>query len=202
MSRYDNKNICELNVFVEIVQRSSSFNEICESLKSQGYDNHTLTAVKKRIASNNIDTSHLKGKAWNKDSFDYSRFVDGSKITSSAAAKGLILKRGNVCESCGNSEWLGYTIMLEVHHKDGDKHNNDEDNLSLLCPNCHALTDNFRGRNSNKHQVSDIEFIEALRTCKNVRQALLKLNLTPKGANYRRAYDLAMVHKIKHILEP
>lgn len=202
MSRNKGKNICELDMFKELVQSSKSFNEICERLKAQGYDNCSLTAVKKRIESNSISVEHLKGKAWQKDSFDYSRFVDGSKMTSAAAAKGLILKRGNVCESCGNFEWFGYPIPLEVHHKDGNKHNNDEDNLSLLCPNCHALTDNFRGRNSNKMHVSDLEFVEALKEAKNIRQALLKLNLTPKGANYKRAYELATMHHIKHILEP
>ena len=93
-------------------------------------------------------------------------------------------------------------IKLEVHHIDGDKLNNDEDNLSLLCPNCHALTDTFRSRNMQKTYVSDIEFADALRQSKNVRQALLKLNLTPKGANYKRAYEIAMRYSIEHILEP
>jgi hypothetical protein len=35
--------------------------------------------------------------------------------------------------------------MLELHHKDGDRTNNILSNIELLCPNCHALTDNYRG---------------------------------------------------------
>ena len=30
------------------------------------------------------------------------------------------------------------------------KLNNEMENLKLLCPNCHALTDNYRGKNINK----------------------------------------------------
>lgn len=54
------------------------------------------------------------------------------------------------CENCGLTEWMGQPIPLELHHKDGNHHNNTIDNYSLLCPNCHALTDSYRGKNSRK----------------------------------------------------
>ena len=37
--------------------------------------------------------------------------------------------------------------VLELHHIDGNHSNNELSNLTLLCPNCHALTDNYRGKN-------------------------------------------------------
>ena len=40
----------------------------------------------------------------------------------------------NKCELCGYSEYSG---SLHVHHKDGDKNNNNMSNLSVLCSNCH-----------------------------------------------------------------
>ena len=52
------------------------------------------------------------------------------------------------CECCGNSEWLGKPIPLEVHHRDGNRNNNTLENFELLCPNCHAFTDSYRGKNS------------------------------------------------------
>ena len=52
------------------------------------------------------------------------------------------------CECCGNTEWLGQPIPLEVHHKDGNRENNALENFELLCPNCHAFTDSYRGKNS------------------------------------------------------
>lgn len=51
------------------------------------------------------------------------------------------------CECCKNTEWLGKPIPLEVHHIDGDRTNNVLSNFSLLCPNCHAFTDSYRGKN-------------------------------------------------------
>ena len=50
------------------------------------------------------------------------------------------------CESCGEIEWLGNPIPLELHHADGDTKNNNIENVKLFCPNCHALTDNYRGK--------------------------------------------------------
>ena len=54
------------------------------------------------------------------------------------------------CECCGLSEWLNKPIPLEVHHKDGNAHNNVIENFQLLCPNCHAQTESYRGKNSAK----------------------------------------------------
>lgn len=52
------------------------------------------------------------------------------------------------CECCGNTEWMGQPIPLEVHHRDGNRNNNTIENFMLLCPNCHAFTDSYRGKNS------------------------------------------------------
>lgn len=65
--------------------------------------------------------------------------------------KRRLLKEGlkkPICENCGLSEWQGVEIPLEIHHIDGDKTNNTIENLQILCPNCHALTDNYRRKKS------------------------------------------------------
>jgi hypothetical protein len=53
------------------------------------------------------------------------------------------------CECCGLTEWLGKEIPLELHHINGDHFDNHLENLKVLCPNCHAFTDNYSGRASN-----------------------------------------------------
>jgi len=65
--------------------------------------------------------------------------------------------------------------------------------LRLLCPNCHSQTDTWRGRNINKgdKKVSDEDLINALKECANIRQALIKVGLAAKGANYIRAKKLS-----------
>lgn len=50
------------------------------------------------------------------------------------------------CERCGCREWRGLPIPLELHHVNGDRDDNRLENLELLCPNCHALTENHSGR--------------------------------------------------------
>lgn len=51
------------------------------------------------------------------------------------------------CELCGRITWNGKPISLELHHVDGNPYNNRLRNLKILCPNCHAQTDNYRSKN-------------------------------------------------------
>ena len=50
----------------------------------------------------------------------------------------LIGVRGNICANCKNKTWLNNPIPLLVRQCDGDEYNNKEDNLELVCLNCHA----------------------------------------------------------------
>jgi len=63
--------------------------------------------------------------------------------------KALIEKRGHRCENkkCHRTTWCGEQIPLELDHIDGNPDNNDVSNLRLLCPNCHAMTETYKGRN-------------------------------------------------------
>lgn len=54
------------------------------------------------------------------------------------------------CERCGLTEWQGQPIPLQLHHKNGVHTNNLLNNLEVLCPNCHALTDTYCGKNLKK----------------------------------------------------
>lgn len=98
------------------------------------------------------------------------------------------------CAKCGISEWQGVKITLELEHKDGINTNNRRDNLEGLCPNCHSITDTWRGRNKPKKNgvnvVSDEALEKLLRESKNIRQGLLKAGLAAKGGNYERAKRL------------
>lgn len=55
------------------------------------------------------------------------------------------------CEICGLEIWNNQPIPLELHHKDGNRFNHSLENLILICPNCHAQTKNYRGKNSRKN---------------------------------------------------
>ena len=55
------------------------------------------------------------------------------------------------CEKCGFSGVNPYTkkSILQLHHKDGNAANVTEENIEVLCPNCHAMTENFGSRNDS-----------------------------------------------------
>ena len=56
------------------------------------------------------------------------------KVKSQQALKIRLLKeRGVICERCGYSK----LEILQVHHKDKNRLNNNLNNLELICPNCH-----------------------------------------------------------------
>ena len=63
----------------------------------------------------------------------------------------LFDKYNSSCQICGWNTVNKYTgkVPLQIHHIDGDCTNNSEENLQLLCPNCHSLTENFGSRNIN-----------------------------------------------------
>ena len=129
--------------------------------------------LKKKIAEYNIDTSHFTGQLWSKGSTkeDDIRlkqassshekyeileiFCKNSPITQKVM-RGYV-ERHNLleykCVNCGcDGNWQGGLISLEIDHIDGDNKNNELSNLRYLCPNCHALTDTYRGKNCKKAQ--------------------------------------------------
>ncbi len=46
----------------------------------------------------------------------------------------LLKKRGKNCPRCGYDKYE----ILQIHHKDRDRNNNNLNNLELICPNCHS----------------------------------------------------------------
>ena len=66
--------------------------------------------------------------------------------------KYLVYRFGDRCSKCGWDKRHPKTgrVPVEVEHIDGDYRNNRLENLTLLCPNCHSLTDTFRGLNRGR----------------------------------------------------
>lgn len=185
----------------EIEQFAKESYSYAELARKCGYDDHSgsySSVIKDMVNQLNLDISHFTFQGWNKDNFDYSRFVYGKKIRSVNMFDAIIALRGRKCECCGLEEWMGKPIPLEAHHKDGDELNSTLENLQLLCPNCHAMTDTYKGKNIKNRDriVPEEEFVKALREADNIRQALLMLGLTAKGRNYMRANELIIKYKI------
>ena len=183
----------------DIVANSTSNREVAEKLGYVKDGGGTMSTLKKMYEKLELDTSHFKGHGWNAGNYDYSLFTKGeNKKGGKTLAAPLIALRGQKCERCGITEWLGNPIKLEVHHLDGDRLNNELENLELLCPNCHAYTETYC-RKTTTVIVEDEVLAQALKDSPNIRQALIKVGLTPKGGNYTRARELIEKYKIEHL---
>lgn len=57
----------------------------------------------------------------------------------------------NTCPKCGWNKVNPQTgkVPLEVNHIDGDYKNNSPENVEILCPNCHSLTENYKALNTS-----------------------------------------------------
>ena len=141
----------------EAIANSLSIRETLEKLNIKAAGGNYQT-IQKAILFFNIDTSHLLGRASNRNKVfgpkrDIQDYLSNNQTIQSYKLKNRLIKEKlliHKCNSCNNTEWLNKPIALELHHKDGNHLNNNLDNLELLCPNCHAFTDNYRAKNSSK----------------------------------------------------
>lgn len=144
----------------ELCQDSYSYAEVLNKAgrKQGGGAQQTL---KNKIELWNIDISHFTGQRWHespnqlpqesKEKYTLDEiFIKNSPVTQKVL-RGYVERHEAIkyeCVNCGcNGHWLNGIISLEIDHIDGDNTNNEITNLRYLCPNCHALTETYRGRN-------------------------------------------------------
>lgn len=131
----------------DIIQYSSEVKSMSGLLRKLGLKvaGGNYVHMKKRLKELGLSCEHWTGQLWSKGE-RLKNWEDYTSIVN--AKKHLINLKDNKCESCNKKEWLKENIPLEIHHIDGDRTNNNYENLQLLCCNCHALTKNWRGRNN------------------------------------------------------
>lgn len=117
-------------------------------------------SFKNYVKKLNIDTSHFTGQLWSKGKKTGPKkpttdYLNNSNKIGSYKLKLRLIKENyfeKKCYNCNNTQWLDKSIPLELEHIDGNRLNNNLNNLTLLCPNCHALTSTYRGKNKGVSQ--------------------------------------------------
>jgi hypothetical protein len=133
--------IRQVLIKIGLVGKGGNYKIIHRSIKRLGLDTNHFTGQ-----------GHLKGKSndWApKIPFD-KILIENSPYLNTSCLRQRLIKEGLKearCECCGNTEWLGHPISLELEHINGNHNDNRIENLKILCPNCHAQTPTYRGKN-------------------------------------------------------
>jgi len=205
----------------EAVTKCKSFRQLIQyfGLKESGgsYNN-----FKKRIDEYKIDISHWGNNAyrqgWNRGltratsnkmkNIGYTKeeiFVENSSVSTRVVRSYLEGETSfiHMCEICKNTEWMGQKISLDLDHKNGNNRDNRRENLQFICPNCHAQTHTYRGKNINKNKkkITDETLLEILKKSPSIRVALMTAGMTPKGGNYTRIYRLIHENDLQHLIK-
>lgn len=138
----------------EAVKSSTSIRQVLDKLNIVPAGGNYQT-TNRRIKKLGIDTSHFTGQAWNKGKVigpkrHIKEYLKENSTVQSFKLKGRLIVEGlkkHKCECCGITEWNGKPAPLELDHINGNHHDNRLENLRILCPNCHAQTDTYRGKN-------------------------------------------------------
>ncbi|WP_175409307.1 HNH endonuclease [Streptomyces sp. TRM64462] len=136
----------------EVVALSTSVQEVVRRLGLSPVGGNN-THISRRITALGIDTSHFSPtrrgvRKGSRGPLMALRAPEAGRVPGERLRREL-LRTGipERCTMCGTGpEWNGKPLRLEVDHVNGDWWDNRPENLRLLCPNCHAVTDTYRGR--------------------------------------------------------
>lgn len=143
--------------FAEAVRTSRSIRQVLIKigLKPMGGN---YSSCMNHIKLLELDMSHFTQSGWSKgmkigpkrplkEYLDNQHPIQSHKLRQRLLVENVLEKK---CSCCGLTTWMNQDVPLELDHIDGNHDNNRLENLRMLCPNCHALTPNYRGKNIGK----------------------------------------------------
>jgi DNA-directed RNA polymerase subunit N (RpoN/RPB10) len=137
--------------FSNLINTSQSRSEVFDKLQMRK-SGESFKILNRRIKKENIDISHFKtGGYFSRKSriTNEEIFIKGNRDITAKVRSRLIRDKiiPYKCKKCNiEDKWLNEPIILELDHIDGNRYNNELNNLRFLCPNCHSQTETFCGK--------------------------------------------------------
>lgn len=146
------------NEILEIIKESKAVIHVINALEKIHNRRYRQGTINSFIKRNNIDISHFTGQGYLKGKtppnaklkYPIEDYLSNRRPIHSSSLKKKLIKENLLkeeCSECKRTEWLGDKIPIELDHINGNPKDNSLSNLRILCPNCHAQTDNYCGKN-------------------------------------------------------
>ena len=191
---------------IQMVQNSFSMRELTAKLGYSIGSGSGAKSVEQMLKEKNIDYSHFNNRSsWNQ----HKKYVGEKKYTieevfiesspySRRLAKQYIIDYNLIpyqCNKCGNTgQWQNEPLALELHHQNGINNDHRLSNLVFLCPNCHAQTDTYGGKNSKiahtNRELTDAERIQRAKEQANNHCIICNKLISKKGKYCEDCYHL------------
>lgn len=140
--------------FKEIIANANSYSDCLRALGLTTRGGSSSDILKRRILELECSVEHF-GKMQIKSpnaKYDLDEIlVENSTYANISRLKIRLINEGRLeykCACCGNiGEWQGQKLTLQLDHINGKNNDHRIENLRLLCPNCHSITETYAGKN-------------------------------------------------------
>jgi hypothetical protein len=149
-TRFNRFSVDELQNILKI------YNKWEDIIKVLGYKSYYyIETIKKKLDALNISYEHIQYpdnvviKKTHKYTLEDILVEDSAYTDMRLLLRRLKQEKGweHLCSVCNLSVWNDRPIPLELDHKNGNHTDNTYSNLRTICPNCHAQTDTYKGKN-------------------------------------------------------
>lgn len=128
-----------------------SDDKFIEAVKQNNTIHGVLIQTGVRISGLAYQVFHNKVKRLNLDVSHYTE-IPAPKFAGRPIGKEKqreLKAKNERCQMCNiENIWNGKHLSFQIDHINGDRYDHSEENLRVICPNCHSQTDTYGGKNA------------------------------------------------------